>query len=83
MTIHVTEQDIAAGTPGHPSRCPIGLALTRYTGRTWIVEPTCVHEDGLLFEVALPQSAERFQSRFDFGDPVEPFSFEFNPTAIR
>lgn len=84
IAVQVTPDDIEAGIPGDPCRCALGTALLRVTGRLWILDGTaCARETESLFTVPLPQSCERFQSRFDFGDPVEPFTFEFEPRMLR
>jgi hypothetical protein len=74
VTVDVTAEDIARGTPRCAGMCPIALAMKRALGRedvevrhtrAWI-------GDG---EAVLPGEAWEFILRFDMGRPVLPFRF--------
>lgn len=76
MNISITQFDIDLGTRGSASSCPIALAFERMTGYPCIVRRGCiVFNSGGARVYILPDAANEFVSRYDTGDPVEPFSF--------
>jgi len=84
MRIEVTAEDIKNGVPMEASDCPVALALHRATGRMWRVDSRriCPNEKfGDMLSFPCPPAAAVFVCRFDDCLPVEPFSFEFEPTT--
>lgn len=75
-TVEVTSADIENGICRDPGLCPIGLALTRLTGREWFVGPEAASIVASPARVRLPLRARMFVKDFDRGLPVAPFSFE-------
>lgn len=77
MKINVTAEDIARGTPGSCSGCPITLAIRRAIPDS---DPR-VHmglislcKDGV--PLRTPLKAKTFIHGFDAGLPSDPFEFE-------
>jgi hypothetical protein len=81
-TITVTQEDINDGKGGNCTLCPIALAAKRtfpdicpVVGAYFLVLDSAPgEEDGEL--IPLPGDAQQFVEDFDFGRPVEPFSFK-------
>jgi hypothetical protein len=81
-TITVTQEDINDGKAGNCTLCPIALAAKRafpdifpvVGGYYLVLDSAPGTEDGEL--VDLPYEARQFVQSFDFGRPVEPFSFK-------
>lgn len=79
MKISVKRWDLFWGRRNKPAKCPIARALNRTAGGTWVVH------DGYamrLFErplrcYPLPKEAIQFVWKFDSGNKVAPFTFEF------
>lgn len=85
ITVEVTQEDIDKGVAGNPCLCPIARAVRRELDIPTISTDVSVYSwtmDALDVFYTLPASAERFVTRFDYGDSVEPFTFtatEWNP----
>lgn len=83
-TIEVTRAHIRHGKRGECRNCPIALAVDSHLNRDHYCE---VHHDlsilnkHYLFSrvsMPLPASALNFAMDFDYGRPVEPFSFDID-----
>lgn len=75
MKIQVTSTDISRGKKAKACQCPIGLAARRVFKERVIVDSDGCHLMGG-GRYSLPKEAQNFISRFDKGEPVEPFEFE-------
>jgi hypothetical protein len=75
VKIQVTAEDIKQGVRTSCTKCPIALALNRATGRKWKVSGMRA-ENEEAGRVALPWEACRFQDRYDYDLPVNPFEFD-------
>lgn len=81
--IEVTEPDIVQGSRHDSYMCPIALAVKRVivcyqVAEDYIavgVRTIALGGAGNRFVVAMPQNAIEFIYNFDFGNPVESFSF--------
>jgi len=79
LTVHVTAQDIAQGTPGHALYCPLGEALARqHPDAEWFVLPDRVWSgiegrEGPTY--ALPAAAIAYVAAYDSGEAVQPATF--------
>ena len=78
--IHVIQDDIDSGAPRNEQFCPIACAARRS-----FEEARCYTEQSTLevysenrthTSYCLPPEAIEFITRFDTGQPVEPFTFE-------
>lgn len=76
MKIQVTQEDIDQGTPSEVCACPIALAAKRVFAHREIAVLDIVIQIGDRWEMALPDSAQKFIEEFDNGLPVTPFEFE-------
>lgn len=81
ISVEVTTEDIAQGTPCRSTRCPLALAIARAIGRVVTVfSPQngewrwAIYGSGRY--QPLPSVAGRFAGRFDQTAEGEPFSFE-------
>lgn len=79
MNVSVTAHDIENGDPNLCGFCPIARALERQTGIPWLVHADkarpLMSAPGSYID--LPDEAILFITRYDAGEPVEPFDFEF------
>ena len=75
ILVSVLQEDIdnVRHHPGPKTVCPIQIALERITGSAWGVGTLTVVGRG--YRGALPPEARAFVRSYDWGDPVEPFSF--------
>ena len=84
LDIEVKASDIKKGEPGSPYWCPIALAVKRRVGKRVLKKfPVSVvlgvefdKEDGDTIIAPLPVRAHNFVTKFDYGEPVKPFSFK-------
>jgi hypothetical protein len=79
VTVEVTQADIDHGEPGEPCVCPVARAIARVVAaEDWapLVTATSVQFDADCAD--LPREARDFIGRFDSGQSVEPFSFQFD-----
>lgn len=90
MQIDLIQEDIDRGKPRQPWGCPLALALRRQTGLPWQIAGGLAWIDRPLTDpaIVLDEAAVQFESDFDAGLPVKPFSFEFpfeeeNPCASK
>ena len=75
MIIEVTQADIEAGVQGEPRKCAIALAVQRALNmKVEIGGVTLYVKDGTTCR--LPEIVQDFIMHFDYGNPVQPFSFE-------
>jgi hypothetical protein len=79
MKVAVTAEDITKGMPGDFRECPIALALNRTTNQSWFVGTTTAWRKGSPTgdDVQLGDSVRAFIDRYDSGEVVDPFEFEF------
>ena len=87
VLIEVTQEDIKNGVRGDPCNCPTAHAATRATHGTvpLRVGALVIKFGPIGSSVAskLPIEAREFIYDFDWGKPVEPFSFEIElPEAV-
>lgn len=79
MTIQVTLNDIAVGTPYSATRCPIARALARcgYAASVNVTEKTIRYVDrrGQFHVLTTPAKVALFAANFDAGHTVDPFEF--------
>lgn len=78
IQIHVTDSDILNGQRGSSTACPVAWAIRRtlsYGTFIRVGKTTAAIGGGY---VTLPTAAAGFVRAFDFGEPVEPFSFEID-----
>jgi hypothetical protein len=74
-TINVTQEDIDQGKRTSPTQCAVALAMRRETGNEWVVGEYDMDNFQTNIGVRLPEEARTFIKDFDYGRPVEPFSF--------
>ena len=81
ITVQVTAEDIAEGTPSSFSACPIALAVSRlFENRTVRVTGGSIRvyaDTGrdVLATYDVPWTAHRFINSFDNGEEVQPLTF--------
>lgn len=80
MIIEVIQDDIDNGQRNRCRYCPIALALSRTTGKTWEVGYSNCSLMGHYNHLHLPDNATAFINLFDGGRTVRPFSFELEYT---
>ena len=82
LTVNVTQDHIDKGARKAAYQCPVSLALREVDpGSDWCVSTLHImretgHDVGI---TESPATVSKFVSRFDNGDPVQPFSFEIDP----
>ena len=89
MRIAVTEDNIKEGRIKDGTMCPIALAMRdRALARPW-VETTLIgyaieHPKDRITQIVgtPPKAVGDFIERFDGGEAVSPFEFEFTPTKF-
>jgi hypothetical protein len=75
VTIDVTQEDIDKGERGDACKCPIALACHRILKEgVWVCEDL-MSISGEDEDVVLPDEAQDFIKRFDYGHSPEPFTF--------
>ena len=76
IRIRVTSKDIELGVQSKSDSCPIARAIKRKKLGTKIaVGIGDIYIDAKIKKVSNPERVFRFVNDFDFGSPVEPFSF--------
>lgn len=87
-TINVTQQHIDKGCRIQASNCPIALAideLLKEPLQAWVCQSNigigAEGEERFRYQENTPESAKEFITRFDAGEPVEPFSFDLDIPA--
>lgn len=75
VKIDVTEIDIKTGLPRSSCNCPIAQACERTFAHSVSVTRNYVRVAGEK-KFDLPWEATKFIHAFDYGKPVQPFSFE-------
>lgn len=89
MIIRVEQRHINAGLKGYPNSCPVALAMGETFGLSvgvaigWFTFRFPENHIPLGFEECILGDIEKvktFIRRFDKGDLVSPFEFEFTPT---
>lgn len=75
MKIEVTQEDINKGEVTECRRCPIALAVIRATGNKYVLVDSDYTHVGTKF-CPTPVTAKRFIRNFDYGNDVQPFTFE-------
>ena len=76
--IEVTAEDIKAGKRHDCSRCPVALALNRFTGRVWVVGgdgASLIHSGIQSIRLHFPDTVARWIVMFDDFGRVAPFKF--------
>lgn len=74
LTVEVTQEDIKNGKVGDNMSCPVGLAVTRAA-----VDAGLDITYGIgLNDAEVAKKCDTFAKKFDAGEAVEPFSFEFD-----
>jgi hypothetical protein len=77
FTVNVTAEHIANGQRAVAAACPVAIALSEQTGLPVRVGiHTAIGESYTSRHAELPLKAVRWIERFDYDQPVEPFSFE-------
>lgn len=82
MKISVTKEHINNGQTCKSVHCPIALAIKEHFDTFVSVGPCEVAIGGPFNNIPLPQIARRFIEDFDYGDSVEPFTFELESRTI-
>ncbi len=84
IVVDVTAENIAKGVKDDCSRCPVALAIRRALSLnvnetsdyvTVNEDEIEIRRDGRNLSIETPEVAEEFILNFDYGDPVEPFTF--------
>ena len=81
LTVNVTQDHIDKGVRKEAYHCPVSLALGEADpGSDWCVSTLLVmRENGHdVVSIFPPVTVSKFVSRFDNGDPVQPFTFEID-----
>lgn len=79
IKVSVTAEDIEKGQRMTADRCPIALAVHRIEGyeNAAVYPGSGVVLDSKYAGCPIPEEAKDFIIRFDTGDKVKPFTFEF------
>jgi hypothetical protein len=85
VTVAVTQDHISRGTPSDCGRCPVALALLDAMPGAYLAEVCWAGPDARAWATVwlprgtltgwLGEAAGPFIHDYDFGDPVEPFTF--------
>jgi hypothetical protein len=85
--INVTAKDIAKGTRGNVTSCPVARAFNRATKDCWKVTTSLLGDRSFArrqtrtIEVRLPERVHNFIRAFDEGEPVVPLRFNLEIPA--